>query len=53
MNTDKSKKFTNKVQADRIAKNRNKQVYLLGNKKGKNVYYVGDYDEAMKAKNAL
>jgi hypothetical protein len=51
MNTDKSKEFTDKAMADKIAKRREKEVYLLGkNKRGSNVYYVGDYKDAMKAK---
>lgn len=51
MNTDKSKEFTIKDMADKIANRRGKGVYLLGtNKRGSNVYYVGDYADASKAK---
>jgi hypothetical protein len=49
MNTDKSKEFTNKAMADKIAQRRDKSVYLLGkNKQGNNVYFVGDYKDAIK-----
>jgi hypothetical protein len=51
MNTDKSKLFTNKAQAEKVAKRRNETLYLLGkNAKGVNTYYVGSYSDAMKAK---
>jgi len=49
MNTDKSSEFTIKEMADKVAKRREKSVYLLGkNKNGNNVYFVGDYKDAMK-----
>ncbi len=51
MNTDSSKEFTDKAHAERIAKRRGKSIYLLGkNKKSNNVWFVGDYKDAIKAK---
>ena len=51
MNTDKSKEFTDKAMAEKIAKRRGKSIYLLGkNKRGNDVYFVGDYKDAIKIK---
>ena len=51
MNTDSSKEFTIKEMAEKIAKRRDKGIYLLGkNKKKNDVWFVGDYKDALKAK---
>jgi hypothetical protein len=51
MNTDKSKEFTDKAMAEKIAKRREKELYLLGkNSRNNKVWYVGDYKDALKAK---
>lgn len=51
MNTKRSRLFTNKAMAEQCAKNRGCSYYKLGkNSKGSDVYYVGNYEDAMKAK---
>lgn len=51
MNTDSSREFTDKAMADKIGKRRGKTVFVLGkNKKGNNVYFVGEYTDALQAR---
>jgi len=51
MNTNKSKLFTNKAMAKKVADARNNgKLYLLGkDDKERDTWYVGTYDAAMKA----